>query len=154
MFVVLLFAVLAHPIRPWKSRCNPLVATDTYSFALVTVEEEIAAPSAPSNLRPDLMPSARLQQPNLKFNAYTNSLYLASTLPLPSSPHMIVTLSMKCLKPSSQTATAAQNHPLYRTFFVEGGQTPTEVTWMGAFKTNRPCAISAGAEAAAMIGLA
>ena len=44
--------------------------------------------------------------------------------------------------------------PPYRTHYIEGVPAPTEAIRMRGFKANRPCAVSAGAEAAAMVDLA
>ena len=41
--------------------------------------------------------------------------------------------------------------PPYRTLCIDDAQGPTEAIRMRRFKANRPCAVSAGAEAAAMV---
>ena len=55
------------------------------------------------------------------------------------------------MEPPSQAATAPRNCPPYQTLYIEGAQGPTEAIRMRRFKANRPCAVSAGAEAAAMV---
>ena len=44
--------------------------------------------------------------------------------------------------------------PPHRTHYIEGAPAPTEAIRMRSFKANRPCSVSAGAEAAAMVDLA
>ena len=41
--------------------------------------------------------------------------------------------------------------PPYQTLCIDDAQGPTEAIRMRRFKANRPCAVSAGAEAAAMV---